>query len=378
MNAVTGFHRLSILAIAALLAAGCGANTPTTVPSASPDPGTPSVAPPETSEPRPTKDPCPTPEEVLGERTISLLAGSGYDAHLNLEVTSIARLDDPTRMYRPPVTETYRRAWFLGGRESALVLDYGSLEFDRPADITSISVVVTPNGQAPIDLPARLEPSEFDEGSVVAVVAPPDMSLAGTLDVNLEWTDACFRMAGTATSDVRVSAAVSIEGCPERDRAIFDEIDATFRPPIQVGGVDMDLTAYRPIGKVRQPNYVDAVHPLASFDETAPAFTAALSEDIRVVSHNDDIALWQNHSESGEVPFFPRAAWIRYTTAGGIHGNEGRPDAAFVSTLVEHANGTFSFTAPPNPGRYAAGIDFDYDAACTFGDAGATFGVDVD
>lgn len=387
MSAVTGFYRLPILAIAALLAAGCGANP---AGSASPAPGgstTPSATPtdvatspsPQPTTAAPSVSPQPTVEAPAQECPSTT---SGYDlANLSgeafvsfeLEIESLA----PIAGGEPSAIEAPREpgspaSFFVGGRETRLQPSYATNE---PRDLVMSELrgrLVMDDGSRH-DLEVRLEAAL--EGANVAVVRIPDIEGKGTIRISLAWRDSCYMVSARTSGRVIIERASSIAGCAVRGRAGFEELAKAFAPPIQVGPLAADLLPWHFTGKAAPLVVIDPSEPYVGFDRETPTMTISPGASVTISSTNPRIELALR--TGAEVTAYRRAPLIRWLEGGWIYGTEPRAEIVFRSPLVANDDGTFSFAVPTEPGRYGLEALFEYDAECSFGTAGFVVGIDV-
>jgi hypothetical protein len=392
MSAVTGFHRLPILAIAVLLAAGCGANpvmpsneaTPSAFPSASPGSAPPATTAPVESASAPVESPIPPPsaeptEPVCpsaprGDRPDVRISDGDRDTFWKpLDITRMSPVGDPHSELEPPAG--IHGSWtdfLLGGGETRIQLAYGSRGWPDTHTITRFRLVLETAGQEPAKLPVRFETGQ--DGSTDVFVDVPDIAWRGKYDLRVDWHDACFAYEAMVSAPLIIDPRVSVEGCPERRNPAFEELGATFDPPIGVGPLDANLSPWRFVGKVISLAVIDPLPPYVGFRSDSPTFTALPGANVDVTSWSGGLDLWL--SDDVRVEWFRRGELIRWIEGGWIHGDEPEAEVVARSRLLD-TDGGFAFTAPSEPGRYAATAVFNYNSACSFGVAGFVVGIDV-
>jgi hypothetical protein len=390
MCAVTGRRSPSILAIVALLAAGCGASSPVATPgaaSAEPSSSAPSTAPtptfgvietlpptdPPPATPEPSHDACPveTPTDQPGIWLVSRVS----QAHPVVEITRMARVSHPeSALPLPQVERPPSLMSFVGGRRSYLELYYFDLEWPWGWSLTSLSAKLILGNRDPIHLDAELGTDSLGNVSG-ASVRIPDRDATGTLEVEVAWYDSCFVYEGSVTTPVRIYPESSVAGCPTGRTAAFDELGIAFDPPILVDGVAANILPWEFAGKVRDMAVIDPLPPYVGFTAETTTIAAETNATITVAYENPAIEL--RLTDSPKVVFFERDPLLRWLDGGWIHGDEPEAPVVFRSKLVARDDGTFTFTTPPDPGRYVAEVTFSYDAACTLGTAGFVIGMDV-
>jgi len=377
---MSGLRSLSTLAIAAALLGACtgavaspSAATPTAGDTPAPTrPAQPTVAltpVPTTDLFEPPSDLCPALEPWVDPEAELL---NGDLVRVSITVTSIAPIDRPDEVTTPPGGAPHSsRAYFLGGRDAELSVYNFAWGLSLPSTITSMAVTLTLEGQAPVALPVRFIAA--DAGWRNAVIQPPDVDGRGTIDVAIEWRNACFVEAGTGSAPVRIQRAAAIADCPTGYAEGFDELQAAFDAPIAVDAADVDLESWYPIGKVANLASEDPLPPYLAFDATTPTLKVMPSSSIAIAEHPIvDLA----PSAGRGVAFYERDKLLHWIEGGWIHGDA--PEAKVIATSkLLTTGGGFGFDAPADLGRYAAFAAFDYDATCSFGTAGFVVGVDV-
>jgi hypothetical protein len=387
MSAVTGFHRLSILAIAALLAAGCGASPAS--PSAPPSQGSASASPVGTSEPIPTASPGPdgasppatSPEPSttacptdVGDDNPMVTLSAAEAFWMQLSIKEMAPLAAPDQPMAPPNSPSRWGAleFLLGGGETRLDLEYYPVTWPAaPITISKLRLTLQADGQDPVGLSVRLEPGAEATRIFVDV---PDITWSGTLEIVAEWQDPCFTYRARSTAPLLIDPASSVTSCSTRRSPAFEELDVTFEPPIRVGPVDANLQPHFFNGKVTSLAVIDPLPPYTGFTRDTVTFAADWGATVGISSWSDEVELWLQ--PGAEVSFFRRGELIRWMEGGWIHGDEPEAEVVFSTPLVQVADG-FTFKLPAEPGRYAVTAGFNYNSACSFGTAGFVVGVDV-
>jgi len=393
MSAVTGLRRFPILAIAALVAAGCGA-TPAatsvpspssleTLPTASASPSPIATAPPaqepeETDEPETTPEPNSTtcPVDAPTTQPSVRLSSDLSQAQPVVEITRIARVSAPaTELPLPEIDRPAGDVRLVGGRRAIFGLFY--IDYDWPFGwmITDFTAKLSIGNRDPIPLDVDIGPDSMGNVSS-ASVRIPDRDATGVVNVSLKWYDSCFVYDGTVSTPVRIYPESSVAGCPTGRVAAFDELSIAFEPPIRIGETEVRLLPWRFAGKVRDLSVVDPLPPYVGFNAESPTVTASPGGTITAAHSNPAVEL--TLMDMPRVTFFERVPLLRWLDDGWIYGFEPAAPIVFRSKLVRNSDGTFSFEAPPDAGRYAAEAVFDYDSACTLGTAGFVVGVDVE
>ena len=381
------FHRPGIIAMAALLLAGCSTSSasPSTppsqwVPSASPVATTegspspslaPDLTPPPTTAPEPSTTACST---AVGQDNPMVTLSAAEAFWMQLSIQEMAPVAAPDQPIEPP---TFPSRWdaiefLLGGRETRLHLDYYPVSWPAsPITISKLRLTLHADGQDAVKLPVRLEPGA--EATKVFVDVP-DITWLGTLEIVAEWQDPCFTYRARSSTPLLIDPASSVAGCSERRNPAFEELDAAFAPPIGVGPVDANLQPWRFIGKVTSLAVIDPLPPYTGFTRETVTFAAEPGTTLTVSSWSDALDLWL--PDGAAVEFYRRGELIRWMEGGWIHGDAPEAKVVTRSSLVESSDG-FTFTVPDIPDRYAATAVFNYNSACSFGTAGFVVGIDI-
>ena len=394
MSAVTGLRRLPILAIAALLAAGCGASplSPSSLPGSSPHAmASPSQTPPATVTPAATEpaetEPAPSPSAAAepsepgcpsaphGDNPMVSLIDDRNLLWKPFDITRLNPVAAPEIELTPP--DPFAASWtdfLLGGGETRMELNYQSGGWpDTPHTITRFRLTLETEREEPFKLPVRFETGK--DGSTDVIVDVPNITMRGRYDVKVEWHDTCFAYEGRLSSPLIIDRRGSIDGCSEDRDTAFEELGATFEPPIGVGPLDANLAPWQFNGKVTSLAVIDPLPPYVGFNRDSPTFAAGPGTIVEVSNWSEAIALWPYGR--AEVEFYRRGELIRWIEGGWIHGDEPEAKVVFRSTLIEGTD-AFTFRLPDEPGRYAATAAFSYNAACSFGAAGFVVGIDVE
>ena len=130
------------------------------------------------------------------------------------------------------------------------------------------------------------------------------------------------------------------------------------------------------VGKVAPLWGIDPYPPYVGFTRESPTMTVSPGATVSVANTNPAVEL--QLADGTKAIAWERAPLIRWLEGGFIHGDEPRAEVVFRSEVVTNADGSFTFTVPDEPGRYAISATFDYDAECSFGTAGFVVGVDVE
>ena len=389
MDAVTGYRRSTILAIAALLAAGCGAtpkspaaSTPApslpAIASSSVAPATDSLAPPSTPPPNPTLAPLATPApgcialddgDLTGlEVDLSSVYPSGSGGfggfsvgHVNgaLQVTRIEELSGQRRSAVPPPRRfSNGRGLMLGGRE---FVTFPSTWFDghsNPQAMIDAQVILTLDGASPIDLPTRFVAGNENFDQVAVTV--PDVSGPGSVELAFVWADACFRYEAAGTIPVDVVPIARTAGCELDERLYWDQLHAVLDGAITVAGTTPSVGS-----AFNESKFAPYVNPGIDafigymFDADAPELTVAPKSTIRIESGKPrvhlaeklTVVIWTRRSIADAVKDYPPQGAVR----------------VFEGRLERQADGTYELPVPDEPGRYVAALSVKFDSPCSTG-----------
>jgi len=382
---VTGLRRFPIIAIAALLAAGCGA---TLRPGATSAPPSGSAAP----TPTPSSTPLPAPTRAwstlapltspapgctaladidLGrlEVELSSLYPSGNGGfggfslgHVNgrLQVTRVTELSgEAASAVPPPVTLGGARGQMLGGRE---FVTYPSTFGDGsygPQKMIKARVTLSLADASPIDLPTRFVPGNenFDQ----VAVAVPDVSGRGEITLEFEWVDDCLRYEASRTIPVDVVPLAETAGCELDEQLYWDDLGALLDRSISVGG--MTPRTGSPFNESRYAPYVNiGIDAFIGymFDPKAPELSVASGTTVRIENLKPrrldlvgriKVITWTRRSVSTAVKDYPPNGLVEVSTVR----LEAQPD------------GSFELPVPDEPGRYVVAVSVDFESSCSTG-----------
>jgi hypothetical protein len=364
-------RRFPIIAIAALLAAGCGANTPTAAPSPAgslPEPpSAPSSAP---THLRTFPAPSPTPHdgcESLAGRTwrpsadFSLRIPLGYE-NVDLDVTRIAAIADPDELVEFEPNEPYldEPAPLVGGWNVSLIPNIDDDEpVDAPVSLVAATAVLRVDGRAPIRMDGVLATDEELE-KPVAQFELPDVKGDVVIEFRVEWSDECYQYLAEGPAAFRMVRAAYAEHCPDGHKGVAAHWAEMQEPPVTVGGVAMPLVRSITYGKwTRYATFVDPVIGWMHWDPANGTATGPAGATLPVVMGNADLEL-----ETLRVEYYRRSAIVEALDTS--HSNRG--DVLFRASADPYPDGHFELLLPNRPGRYVASVHFDYETPCLSGD----------
>jgi hypothetical protein len=383
---VTGFHRLPIIAMAALLAAGCGASpaspsvAASTVAAAStPESSPAATAAPVPSTPADTSGPDPACES-LGLAITPTFSPGAIDAylgpkhqHIALSTERAASVSDPGVVW--PGGYDYGDGlpdviYLRGGGEVAinLELDY-DFEFDWPLQVTEISAVLRIPGEGRQTLTTRIVESTDPAGTVIVTL--PDLTARGTLTLEVEASDRCLTYASIGVGQVQIGRAALVDSCPTGHKGFAAHWVEAANPPITAGGAPLALSPSSTLGlwstyAVSAQGNIGFAH----WDPTSATASGAAGETPRVDDENADLTL-----ESLGTDFYLRKDIVGYLEGGDWPGLD---RVMFRSTADPYPDGHFELLLPSKPGRYVASFSFNYQAPCSYGDGVGVVAIDVE
>ena len=398
MSAVTGLRRLPILAIAALLAAGCGANpassglaaVPSTMSSegaaASPGPTTGSGA---TAAPRPTLAPVPSPAPgcvALDDVNLTRLEvdlGSLYpngDGGLSggfsiglvdgeLLVTRITELSGQRRSAAPaPRQITNGGGQMLGGREFVTFPWIFLPGSSTPQAMINAKVTLKLDGASPIDLPTRFVRGNKNLDQVAVTV--PDVAGAGHVTLDFVWADPCFRYEASGTIPVDMVPLEQTAGCDLDNETYWDQLHAVLEGSIMVG------TTKPIVGSAfNESKYAPHVNPGIDafigymFDPEGPEQTVASGGTLQIKSLKEQVHLGEKVTV---------VIWTRRSIANAVTDYPPKEtDEVFEGRLERQPDGSYELPVPDAPGRYVAAMSVKFDSPCTTGTLWSVANIEV-
>jgi hypothetical protein len=378
MRAVTGLRRFPIIAIAALLAAGCGATPPATSPPASlgaispPPASTPPAASPTATSPAPAASPdsdCPPWTEGVYTPSDEFEIGTPLGFHsLAFDFTRITSNADPAEFLESEAGKPYlgEPGRLVGNWEIAVHpgIDYEPV--DVAITLGAARAVLRVDGREPHPMDGVLAP---DGQSFLFDL--PNASGSGRIDVSVEFSDECFTYQAEGAWAFEMVTAAYAAQCPGSHKGVSAHWADMQEPPVAVGGVAMPLFRSTTIGKwTRYATFVDPVVGWAQWDPASGTVTGQAGTTLPVVMGDADLIL-----ESLRIEFYRRSS-IREVLGGGSYSNRG--DVLFRASADPYADGHFELLLPSKPGRYVASVYFTYETACLSGDGAGGVAIDVE
>ena len=257
----------------------------------------------------------------------------------------------------------------IGGHEFLTYPLPGWEGYAPPFAMESAKLTLTLDGSAPVTLQTRVVPgnANFDQ----VAVAMPDVAGMGTLDVELTWADQCNRFEATASRRIEVVGTATTDGCEIDDEdAYWHQLTSLLDGSLRIAGTTARVES--PYNEARFAPYVnpgiDAFIAYLFSPQTA-AIVAVPGARIQIENgeanlrlHDDmDVIVWTRTSLATAVADYPPGDLTEV-----LHWLPGK-----------QADGSFSFPAPKQPGRYVAAIDVTYESRCTTGTLWTQVNVDV-
>lgn len=383
-------RRLPIIAIAALLAAGCGVkpgslSSPSSPPPSMPALASPTLAPataipatPYSPSPDPTLAPRATPapgcialddadlEDLEVDLSSTYPSGSGGLGGFSigraggaLQVRRIEELSGERRSVVPPPRQfTNGRGLMLGGHE---FWTYPSTWFDghvNPQSMISATATLTLEGALPIELPTRFVPGNVNHDQVGVTV--PDVEGRGTVTLDFAWADACFRYEASGIIPVDVVPLARTSGCELDERLWWDALHEVLKGSISAAGTTPRVgspyneSKFAPYDNPGIDAFLAYMFDADAAEPNIPAGTTvrieALKERVRL-AEKLEVVIWTRRSLAEAVTDYPPKRTV----------------VVFEGRLDRQADGSYEVPVPDEPGRYVVGLSVEYDTRCTIG-----------
>jgi hypothetical protein len=381
MGAVTGFHRLSILAIAALLAAGCGANTPISAPSATITVGGPTAAPSPPATPLATVAvSAPSPGVICEPLTedswppsadFSLRIPFGYE-NVFLDVTRVSSIARPDEFVEFEANEPYLEepGRLVGGWHVSLFPESDDDEPDVSISLIAASAVVRISGGGPIQMDATIG-TDSELGVPVFLFNVPDVRGSAVIDFKVEWADACYTYLAEGPAAFEMIRAAFAARCPSSHRGFAAYWTELGEPPPTAGGVSVVLSASSTLGlwsgyAVSAQGNVGYAH----WDPESPNAVGEAGGTIRVGDGNPDLVF-----DSLSTEFYRRGDIVDWLEGGDFPK---RDRIVFRATADPFPDGHLDLLLPNKPGRYVASLSYLWGSPCARGDGVGAVGVDIE
>lgn len=391
---MTGCRSLTILAIGALLAAGCGASpaatsapTATTVPSAGP-PSTAAGTPGPSGTPAPSSTFAPAATPAPGCSSLDAIDLTDLDVELSsvypngdgglggfsiglvygqLKVTRLTELSGERRSVAPPAREIDNaKGLMLGGREFTTFASFD--RYGETQEIVDGSASLTLEGGPAIVLPTRIVPGNPILNQIAVTV--PDVSGSGSVTLEMAWTDDCFRYDATGTIPVEVVPFRETANC-ELDEALYwDDLHAYLKGSITVGtttpvvGSAFNESKYAPYGNPGIDAFIGYM-----FDADAPEQAVEPGTTLRIDKTKPSLHLGENMTV---------VIWTRRSIADAV--KDYPPDGmveVFEGRLQRQAGDSYALPVPDEAGRYVAALSVRFESPCTKGTLWAVVNIAV-
>jgi hypothetical protein len=376
---VTGYRRFTTLAIAALLGAGCGATpnsaAPSTIALASPTPAPATIRPIVPSDP-PPELPTPAPGCIaLDDADLDGLEVDLSSAYPNgdggfggfsigrvsavLDVTRVEELSGQRRSAVPPPRRfSNERGLMLGGRPFVTFPSTWFDGHDNPQAMIEARVVLTLDGESPIDLPTRFVPGNENFDQVEVTV--PDVAGPGSVELAFVWADPCFRYEAAGTIPVDVVPLARTAACELDEELYWDELHRLLDGSIAVAGTTPNVSS--PFNESKFAPYVNpGIDAFIGymFDADAPEPNIASGSTIRIERLKERVHL----AEKLKV-----VIWTRRSIAEAVTDYPPkRAVVAFEGRLERQPDGSYELPVPDDPGRYVVALSVEFDSRCTTG-----------
>src|SRR6185503_4445990 len=187
----------------------------------------------------------------------------------------------------------------------------------------------------------------------MAFEALPEMDARLGLEVKLAWRDRCFSYTAAGHDDVIVRSAATLATCPRGDAA-WDDLRAmaTAGLPFGPGKARADL-AYTHM-YFDGVAIIDGPYGIMLFEPDAAAVQVAPGATVTFSSPHPDLAF--SLPDPAGVRLYRRGGVIRHQDEGGLSMGAFDPPVVAASDLTMHPDGSFTMTAPTEPGRYVVSI----------------------
>jgi hypothetical protein len=377
MKAVTGLRRTRIFAIAALLAAGCGANPPSATPSATARtndtaaPTSPVATPaPTVLAPTASDSGCPTltPDTWTPSADFRLETPIGGD-FLGLDVTRVTSNRNPAESAEFEAREPYLEEpgrlvgkWEIGVRPD---IDYDE-PIDVPITLIAANAELRIGGRDPVPMGGRVAADGH-----AFLFDMPNVNGSVVIEYNVEWSDACFVYRAEGAGAYEMVRAADAARCPTSHKSFATHWAELNQPPVRVAGVAVQLSRTSTSGKWTP--YAVSAQGIVGYAQWDPAMATVVGPargTVRVGDGNADLDLLFLATD-----FYRREDIVDYFDP---EGRPGRTRVVFHSRAEPYADGHFELLLPPDPGHFVASFYFFYETPCASGDGVGAVAIDVE
>lgn len=339
---------------------------PTSLPSATPRPPSPTVAPVASPDAG-----CPGLDEVdltrldLDLSSVYPNGDGGFGGfsigivYADLQMTRIEELSGPHRSVTPPAREIKNsRGLVLGGREFVTFPSNFSEAYSPPQSMIDASMTLTLDGATRIDLPTRFVPGNRNLDQVAVTV--PDVAGRGSIELAFAWADECFRYQALGRIPVEVVPLARTVGCDLDEETYWDQLHALLDGSLKAGSTTPAVTS-----AFNESKFAPYVNPGIDafigymFDAKAPEEAVAPGSLVRIESLKQPLHLAQR---------LKVVIWTRRSIAAAVTAYPPkRAVVVFEGPLERELDGTYELPVPDDPGRYVAALSVRFDSPCTTG-----------
>jgi hypothetical protein len=363
-----------ILAIVAMLLAGCGVAEPSTGPASpsplAPTPGT-GGTPPATSTPGPEPSAafngdCPSLDDAYEPPEVWLdvrLPGPEVVSY-ELNVTRVMSGQDAAKVWErePDPSRPDGVVRLVGGREHDVELTIGGSVMPA-VEIIAVDAVLQAAARS-VRVEARVDDRD---GHRVIVLRAGNTDVTGELEIRLQWSDACFEYTASERLRAEIASSGTVAACPADDDAFLAYTTALLDDPLDVGGAATALYLSSVIG-LWSPYAVSADgHPFDAWDRTVAGAVGSPGATIPVLDQDANLRLPALSTE-----FFRRRDVIEWQDSADPYRR------AFLSTAAPYPDGHFELLLPASPARYVAVIGFEWDSPCMYGNGFSVLTIEVE
>jgi len=193
----------------------------------------------------------------------------------------------------------------------------------------------------------------------------PDVKGSAVIEFNVDYSDDCFTYHAEGAWAFEMVRAAFGAACPTDSEGFVTHWAAMGEPPIDVGGVGVDLSPDEMIG-LWNPGAigVQGNSPLSHWDADADSSVVDSGGVVSLRSRNPDLRI-----VTMSATFYRRGAVVN----GG-----GDPPQVFVATADPFPDGHLDLLVPADPGRYVVGLVVRWETPCLRGGAVGAQSIDVE
>jgi hypothetical protein len=286
------------------------------------------------------------------------------DFGVGLQIERVVSVKNPEFSWTTtpgPDPEYDEPATLLGGFDAEPGISVDGGQYEARPTLMRLEATLRQGGRPAVSFEGRFEQDPETQRETMRLTVP-DVEGLGVLDVSVQWIDRCFAFSATARVPVNVIGSAVTGACPDAEDEYFPYIDAV-SGPVDINGTTVRLSLNHGMFKYTGGWYAADGPLLGSWDPAAASASGAAGSAARILIGNDDLTL-----KSLTAQFYRR----RDVVESGVEA-----DPVMERSGSTSGDRSIDLRLPTTPGRYVAGVSFEWDSPCASGSGDSVFSLDV-